>query len=584
MTERNTYTRRVRVGTTTTPLSYSPLSLMSSHSPRTRPLPRRQLRRFCLTPLSPRQAKTARDKEVKRLQMCKDESEGEAAKGIEHEEKCARQTNLAGKTVAIVGLGASGIAAAKLACDRDVKKLVLMDRAEKPTETQSEALRELEGVRGMDVDVFFGKHEPEHFSDVDVAVMSPGVPLARIEDTISRSKSSDTILVTSEFAFAVAEIQEEGIPIAAITGTNGKTTVTSFVAQLLTALGKKCISCGNIGRPLSDVALSLRREKQGAQSQSNGAGNGSSREIDVESLDALVVEVSSYQLEIPSAFHPKVAVVLNLTQDHMERHGDMTAYAKAKASVCANMLKEDDLIVVPKGDELIREQVALRNSTCKRVTIGDFPGVWVSNNTASVQLPWWFTHRDFRLGDLSRTCLGEHNAWNAAVAILVCFALGFEWPVIKVAEAIAQLKTPPHRLEILDTVDGVNFVNDSKATNIDAARVGITSLGRPSVVLLGGEAKRLGNGKLGFGELVEVLSKQKAVITFGQDREQISKELDCEDIECIGVATLKDAVAKAFEISTSGDTVLLSPACASFDEFKNFEHRGESFKRYVEKL
>jgi len=410
----------------------------------------------------------------------------------------------------------------------------------------------------------------------------------------------------SEFAFGAAEFEGEGIRMAAITGTNGKTTVTHFVRQLLTSLGKNCISCGNIGRPISDVALQLKRHKKrrraGVRSQVLG-GNGSSDE-EMEPLDAVVVELSSYQLEIPSPFHPRVAAFLNLSSDHMERHGSMDAYAEAKANLCSNMLhKKDDLILLPKDNHLMETHVKAKNATCARATIGKLPGLYVCNNVASVQLPWWFTHRDFCLGDVSKNCLGEHNAWNAAVALFICFGLGFDWPMDQVVQALAHLKTPPHRMERLEEeVEGISFVNDSKATNVDAASVGISALPKPSVVLLGGQAKRLGKtstssnnnsnnhksddggGSLGFKELARALSHQKAVISFGQDGEQISEELKGEEIECITVSTLKEAVAKAFEISSSGDTVLLSPACASFDEFRSFEDRGECFRKYVKEL
>jgi UDP-N-acetylmuramoylalanine--D-glutamate ligase len=480
-----------------------------------------------------------------------------------------------------------------------------VDRRETPSDEQAKLIEEVSGV--VEVVSLFGEHHHEELEGhlksgmVDIVVMSPGVPLQSLfneEEGDSNSNNNNKGLnrphLISEFAFGAADLEEIGVRIAAITGTNGKTTVTHFVRQLLTSLGKKCIACGNIGRPVSDVALQLRQSRNNNKTNVLG-GNGSSSDgekDDMEKLDAVVVELSSYQLEIPSSFHPRVAVFLNLSSDHMERHGSMDAYAEAKANLCSNMAHENDLILVPKDNDLIETHVNAKNpNKCSRATIGRLPGLYVCNNAASVQLPWWFTHRDFCLGDIGKkTCLGEHNAWNAAVAVFVCFGLGFEWPTCQVDRALTHLKTPPHRMEMLEErVGGVSFVNDSKATNLDAASVGISALSpsKTSVVLLGGQAKRSSNSSdscLGFKELAQALSRQKAVISFGQDGDQIREELKGQEVECVCVPTLKDAVEKAFAISSSGDTVLLSPACASFDEFRSFEDRGECFKKYVKEL
>ncbi|QDZ23950.1 UDP-N-acetylmuramoylalanine--D-glutamate ligase [Chloropicon primus] len=544
--------------------------------------------------------------------------------------------NLAGRSVAVVGLGSSGLSAARLACHRQAKRLVLMDNATGgPGEEQERAVEELKKsceAQGCAVETLYGAHEPEHFEGVDVVVLSPGVPVKPMDRLLAgvRAPSSEAgeggLLVVSELAFAICEIQDRfGIPVAAVTGTNGKTTVTHFAQQMLESLGKRCESCGNIGtQTVSEVALGLRLgddelsrlEEEGAgphTASGNGArsksGNGSSENRAASELnshpglDCLVVEVSSYQLEIPTDhFHPRVAAVLNLSQDHMERHGGMVAYAMAKANVCANMTDEDDLLILPSADDIsptLDEAVTATNAECKRASVGKLPGVCVWTNHsektgfASVQLPCWFGPRDFSLGDFSERCLGEHNAWNAGVALLLCFGLGFDWPKIKVEEALGTLKTPPHRMEVVGTTSGgVTFVNDSKATNIDSTRVALAALQRKGdkvILLLGGQGKVKPDGSLGFADLLQQNrdggARKDVVITFGASGNQIAEELaSVPSVHVHNVKTLAEATALSVQLSTPGSFVLLSPACASFDEFKNFEERGEWFTSYARSI
>ena len=520
--------------------------------------------------------------------------------------------DLRDKCVGVLGLGSSGLAAARLACDRKARRVVLMDNgAASPTETQKKAMDEvIEAHPGTQVEAMFGPHEADHLSGVDLLVVSPGVSSAALE-AIKPSQGPGCPDFVSEFAFAVGEIQACGVPIAAVTGTNGKTTVAHFTDQLLRHLGKRSVSCGNIGTPISEVALSLReraREARKSETETNGAtsngSNGSSddggddgKDLDL-GLDAVVVEVSSYQLELPSRiFHPKVAVILNLAQDHLERHGSMAAYAKAKANICLNMDDARDLLVLPhEKHTLAEEEVRATNTTCSRVNMGDLPGVYLQEGgeAVSVQLPWWFDHRDFLLGDFGRRCLGDHNAWNAGVAVLLCFALGFDWPKIQVEDGIENLEAPPHRLEVVATAGGVTFVNDSKATNVESTLVALKALPHKPIVLLGGQAKRTpkdraqgeGEPSLGFDKVLAFgKCEQKAIITFGESGKEIASELESAGAEgVVSVAGLGEAFEKALEIASPGDTVLLSPACASFDAFKNFEERGDYFKGLVEEL
>ncbi len=430
---------------------------------------------------------------------------------------------LDGNTV-IVGLGLSGRAAAELAVRKGADRVIGLD------------LRtEVEGIDGVDLQL--GPHRRETFLNAARIIVSPGVPATQPDLVAAREAG---VQILGEMAFADSFLD---LPCAGITGTNGKSTVTWFAGQLLEASGRKPFVGGNLGNPLSNA-------------------------VDGD-FDCLVVEVSSYQLEWPGDFNPDIGVILNLTPDHLKRHGDMDGYAAAKCRLFERM-GEGQLAVLPAGDERLGRHARELGT---RAWLGGSPGV--ARDGETIEVSWADGSTVFRLGGFPIP--GDHNRDNAATAALIALTLGGDRDAI--ATALPQLRALEHRMEIVADRDDVLWINDSKATNVDATRVGLSGLARPAVVLLGGKSKGPG-----FDALAPLLVDQRAVITFGGDGPVIADELQGAGIEVIRAGSMAHAVQMGADEARAGDLVLLSPGCASFDEFDNFEHRGRVFRDLVGSL
>jgi UDP-N-acetylmuramoylalanine--D-glutamate ligase len=428
--------------------------------------------------------------------------------------------NLEG-TTAVVGLGLSGRAAASLAVRRGAEHVVALDlRTQVPP------------LPGVELEL--GPHRRETLLNATRIVVSPGVPATQPDVAAAHAAG---VPIYGELAFADAFL---GLPCAAITGTNGKSTVTWFAGQLLEASGRKPFVGGNLGNPLCNA-------------------------VDGD-FDCLVVEVSSYQLEWPGAFSPQIGVILNLTPDHLKRHGDMEGYAAAKSRLFERM-EETDLAVIPSADDRLRRHAG---TTGQRCWIGAHPGVTREGDVIDIRWPGGRVHFDLSGFPIP----GAHNKDNAATAALVALTLGASTQAV--GEALPTLRALEHRMEVVMVRDDVQWINDSKATNVDALRVGLSGLDRPAVVLIGGKSKGPG-----FDKLATLLTAQRSVITFGGDGDTIADELESAGVCPIRVATLDDAVRCAAQQARSGDLVLLSPGCASFDAFDNFEHRGRVFRDLV---
>jgi UDP-N-acetylmuramoylalanine--D-glutamate ligase len=369
-------------------------------------------------------------------------------------------------------------------------------------------------------------------------VVSPGIPATVPE---LQAAVAARVPVIGELHLAAAFAPQ---PLIAITGTNGKSTVTHFTGQILEAAGMRPFVGGNLGRPLSEAGLA---ENHGR-------------------YDATVVEVSSYQMEWPASpptLRPVAAVILNLTPDHLARHGTMEAYGALKCRVFAAMSARDPA-VIPAGDALL-ERLA-EGAGGSRAWLGALPGVVRDGQTVSVRMPG--ASASFDLAGFGVP--GEHNRDNAATAAMLALAAGARPGAIQAA--LAGLRPLAHRMEIVAETGGVTWIDDSKATNVAATRVGLQGLDRQGVVLLGGQAK--GDP---FGELAPLLARWK-VITFGGDGAAVADQLAAAGIVATRASGLGDAVQRARALAVPGDVVLLSPGCASFDEFRNFEHRGEVFR------
>jgi len=427
-------------------------------------------------------------------------------------------------TTVIMGLGLSGRAAAALAVRKGAERVVGLD-------LRSE-VAPLDGV-----ELALGPHRRETLLEAARIIVSPGVPATQ-PDLVAANAAG--VPIFGELAFADAFLE---LPCAAITGTNGKSTVTWFAGQLLEASGMRPFVGGNLGNPLC-------------------------RAVDA-GFECLVVEVSSYQLEWPGRFNPQLGVILNLTPDHLKRHGDMDGYAAAKCRLFERM-GDTEIAAIPSADERLRRHAGTQGARC---WLGAHPGVIREGD--AVRLSWPGGHARFDLTGFPIP--GAHNRDNAATAAFIAMGLGASREAV--AAALPKLRALEHRMEVVVERGEVQWINDSKATNVDATRAGIGGLERPAVVLLGGKAKGPG-----FAELAPLLRDQRAVITFGGDGAVIADELESSGLSPIRVDGLADAVQRADQEARPGDLVLLSPGCASFDEFDNFEHRGRVFRDLVGRL
>ncbi len=457
---------------------------------------------------------------------------------------------LAGKRVLVVGLARSGAAAARLALSRGARVTVTDRRA--PTEL-GDALRAL-GSAG--VEYALGGHDARDFTASDLVVVSPGVPLSLPEIGEAR-RQGIPVLAEVELAWRFAE----ETPAVGITGTNGKSTTTALAGALFRE-DRRAFVGGNLGTPLSEHVLGGRP------------------------ADVLVLELSSFQLEGIERLRPRVGALLNVTADHLDRYPDVEAYALAKARLFANQ-QPGDFAVANARDE---RTVALAGSSRGGLwTFGFGPPApravrdAADGEPAAAGSPLSFAaegrapeHYFVR----GRALRGRHNRENAMAAVACARLLGVPGPAVQ--RGLDGFPGLPHRLELVAERGGVEWVNDSKATNVDSAAVGLAAFaaGRPSLVLLmGGRGKRAP-----YAPLRPLFpGRVKALLTVGEDAPAIERELG-DLCPCRPCGDLAGAVRAAAALAGPGDTVLLSPACASYDQFANYEERGEAFRRLVGEL
>lgn len=455
--------------------------------------------------------------------------------------------DLTNKRITVVGLGITGEAVAHFLIKRDAIVTVTDSGAGDQVKEAAEKLKT------MGVMIELGGHSPHVFNDTELIILSPGVPhtLKHFNDARKRG-----IPVLGEIELASRFISE---PIIAVTGTNGKTTVTSLLGEMLMKSGKETFVGGNIGNPLIGYADSNQK------------------------ADCLVVELSSFQLDTIEHFRPDVAVLLNITDDHMDRYPNFEAYVDSKARIFEN--QTSDNIAVLNGFDHVIDKISSRIKSKKlffyqndKVSVGstDYAVIekssFLSEPSISVHLEnskvWIPDLSDFKL-------VGMHNLENASAAILAALAAGATKEGIN--SALNNFNGLAHRLEKVATINGVDFINDSKATNTDAAAKAMETFDQPQIVIMGGRDK-----DSDFQKLRSVVGKQvKHLILIGESAQKIYGILsDIVDAEF--AVSMKDAVLKAFDASVPGDVVLLAPGCASFDMYANYKERGEDFRRAVQ--
>ncbi len=431
-----------------------------------------------------------------------------------------RAMDLSGKQVLVVGMARSGRAAAALARDLGARVTTTDLRADLPP---------VDGCRAV-----HGHHDEADFVGADRIIVSPGVP-ARAP--LLQAAGRAGVPVVGELGFAASLLAD--LPTLCVTGTNGKSSTCHFLGQLLDAAGHRPFIGGNFGVPLSELA---RRRLTDDRSD----------------IDVLVLEVSSYQLELPGALRPTAATVLNLTPDHLGRHGDMAGYAAAKRVLLERCT----------GTAwLPRTLFAMAEGLQAEVRwLDGHPGVEEDVD----RLVFAGTDDDGALSLAPLAVPGAHNRANVAAACALALSVGLRRDQLR----LDTLSPLAHRLETVAVVDGVRWVNDSKATNVEAAQAGIRALPDARLVLLGGEGKAGAD----YAALRTDLAGRE-VIAFGASGPEIHAALGGHQ-----ATTLSSAVALARGLARPGDAVLLSPACASFDEFTDFEHRGRAFADLVQAL
>jgi UDP-N-acetylmuramoylalanine--D-glutamate ligase len=445
---------------------------------------------------------------------------------------------LNGKRVLVVGLGKSGVASA-LFMKAHGARVTVSD-----TKSGDELRNEIPVLLDNGITVETGGHGDRTFRGQDLIVVSPGVPVDAPPLVQARSLG-ETVIGEVELA-----AQFLPGPIVAITGSNGKTTTTTLTGEILTAAGFPALVGGNIGTPAISLA---ERAKPGT---------------------LIVLEISSFQLETIQSFRPKVAVVLNVTPDHLDRHRTFEIYAEAKARIFENQQPEDRAVLNADDPTC----VAMAKKTRSQV-------FWFSRQR-EVERGAWVRAGNIVFRDASgqREILqvseiplkGAHNLENVLAAVSAGVLMGCAPE--KIRGAVHDFKAVEHRLEFVASIRGIDYYNDSKATNVDATIKALESFPANIHLILGGKDK--GSDYTVLNELLR--KRVKRVYTIGAAAAKIESQI--QGPEVVQAETLENAVRKASTLAESGDVVLLAPACASFDQFKSYEHRGRVFKDLVRGL
>jgi UDP-N-acetylmuramoylalanine--D-glutamate ligase len=477
------------------------------------------------------------------------------------------------KKVTVVGLARSGVGAANLLSDRGAAVTVTDVKTEKELSDQI-------GKLAPSVRLALGGHPDAVFASADLVVISPGVPL-EIGPIVDARKRGLPVIGELELAYRMlndgqAETEKE-IPFLAITGSNGKSTTTALLDHMVKRSGFHSILGGNIGNALTEEIL----KESGARSR----GKNSSLRTPHPSLDFVVAEVSSFQLEAIMAFRPRVAAILNITPDHMDRYHSLSGYAGAKAKIFENQ-REGDSLVINADDP---RTVAITEEKLRGRTGG--PAVFYFSRREKVQgvsctgREVVCNFPDLAGLDPGRPFIsaeeigikGVHNLENAMAASAMALLAGC--PAGAVIESLREFRGLEHRLEYVRTLGGVRYFNDSKGTNVGAVMKSIESFREPLILIAGGRDKA-GD----FAELGDLVSRKvKALVLIGEAAGKIKDALGGRT-ETVMAKDLSEAVAVSRKKAEPGDVVLLSPACASFDMFRDFEDRGRQFKKIVMSL
>lgn len=445
-----------------------------------------------------------------------------------------------GDAILIIGAARSGVASAEYLLSIG-KEIVISDMNTKLAEDVETQLGH------ASVSYVWGKQPDVAALQPELIVMSPGVPLS-IPPVVKARELGIPVISEPELAFRYSDV-----PFVAITGTNGKTTTTTLTAFLLEKEGRKVVAGGNIGLPLISQCPKMSAN------------------------DIVVAEMSSFQLESVDSFCPKVAVVMNLTPDHLDRHKTMEAYAAAKANIFKNQGPEEYLLL-NKDDAIVAAMAAGAKSHVYYFSQQEIldEGIWLEDGNLVYRLDKNGAPQVL-IPAAEIGIVGSHNWQNAMAASLAALLMGQQPEII--AERLRAFKGVAHRMEPVATIDGVLYVNDSKGTNPDSTEKALGSYGKRPIVLIAGGRNKGSD----MAVLVPLMRAHcRGVVLVGEatgDFIDAFARTGYTDYVCAD--SFEDAVAKAREMAQSGDVVLLSPACASWDMFDNFEQRGDLFKELV---
>ena len=457
------------------------------------------------------------------------------------------------KNILVVGLGVTGLATARFLHRRGAV-VTVTDLASDYTLGQSVTELHQLGIRTE-----LGIHRRESFESADMIVISPGIP--HTVDLLMRAREKG-IPVLGEIELAFRFVRE---PIIAITGTNGKTTTTSLLGAILTQCGMRVFVGGNIGNPLIGYADHS------------------------ETVDWIVLEVSSFQLDTIEFFRPDIGILLNITEDHLDRYPDMAGYAASKGKLFQNQTSKD--IAIINGADPWVQKVTHGIKSFRWIfngLSGQMDGAVITKHSLSIaasSCPFRKpgsssvqpTTERFQIDTSQSRLHGKHNQENICAAAMAALAVGCS--IHGIQSCLNQFSGLSHRIEFVRTLDGVTYLDDSKATNVDAVFRALECFHEPIILIMGGRDKD-GN----YDVLKPLIRDQvKYLILLGEASDLIYAVLGSATRTDRAVS-MEDAVAKAHASASEGDVVLLSPACSSFDMFKSYTHRGEMFKTEVNKL
>ncbi len=448
-------------------------------------------------------------------------------------------------TALVIGLGASGRAAAEM----------LRELGEEVRVYDRNAA--IEVPEGADAFVGVDVPPPEAFVGVSRVVLSPGVPPERFHALAQAHAPGARVIGELELALELADIELGRLPTVLVTGTNGKSTVTALVGELLQAGARHPFVGGNLGTPLSALLRDVLRAARTAP-------------------DSLVIECSSFQLETLSpSIHRDVGMVLNVTPDHLDRYDSMESYADTKAKVFAG-LPEGGLALVG-DDDAFTPRIVPTTPGVRVCRVGKRRDAWIDDDGTGQGPGHTLVVGDERFDRSLLKLPGRHNSTNALFAIAAARHLGVDADACR--RGLASFRGLPHRMVLVRELDGVKWYDDSKATNVASALASLGGLAERFVLIAGGRGK--GDDLSPLGELLR--TRGRAIVTIGETAEQFHA-LAQGEVPAVIAGELAKAVEVARSLARPGDAVVLAPACASYDQFRNYAHRGEAFATAVNAL